>query len=279
MVTGPPLIINGLRPRSGTTFLKFLLSHHPDLYLPKVDEDYLSFGARHLADYAAAVVPRWHRRWGPRYYGPYDDTEDALLSHLGGSLLTFIGADDPQRRPILKTPFLTDVDVTLRMFPGCAVIVVLRDPRAIAHSFLGVQKQWGMNQTLENLASLWAEGIRRLEALLASQQDAVRSGRLILLRYEELYRNPSSVLNTTLTKAGLNPLPDVDRLVADMPVYLSSAAPPSADDVIRDQDRRPADFDPLRRWHSWSERDHARFVRICGTLMERWGYPPDRDAS
>ena len=277
MVTGAPLVINALRPRSGTTFLKFLLSHHPDLYLPKVDEDYLSYGASHLADYAASVVPRWHRQGGPRYYGPYQDTEDALLSHLGNALLEFIGADEPARRPILKTPFLTDLETTLRLFPDCTVIVMLRDPRSIAHSFLRIQQQWGLNLTLQDMAIRWAEAARRLEALLAHQQEAVRSGRLALLRYEELYGDPASVLNATLRKIGVAEMADTNRIADGMPVYLSSAAPVSADQVIRDQAQRPDGFDPLKRWRDWSAQDHARFVRICGTLMQRWGYDISRE--
>jgi len=274
--TPAPVFIVAPMGRSGTNFLKAVLSTHPDLYLADVLEDYLTAGAGKLQDYVDGVFTSWERIDTNNYQGPGKVGPDDMLAAIGTALLTFVGADkDPTRRPLMKTPAIGDLDVGLRVFPKANYLLLIRDPRSIAESFLHVQSDWNLSLTLEQLASNWAEHMRAVSRILADNQTAVREGRIVTIRYEKLVSDPAAVANTALQRIGIRPFPDGTAPATDFPVVGSSFGPRKADGKVDFSPKpKPEDFDPTQRWATWAPDRHHRFNRICGALMKRWGYEP-----
>lgn len=271
-----PVFIVAPMGRSGTNYLKSMLETHPDLYFVDVLEDYLNVGANHLSDYADGVFKMWEAMDGGSYTGPGTVSRDDMLAVIGDALLSLIGGDkDPTRRPLSKSPVAGDWPVGLRLFPDANYLLIIRDPRSIAESFLNVRSAWSLSFTLEHLASSWVQRMRLITQTLADHQDAVRDGRIVTIRYEKLVADPAPVLNGVLERIGLPPFPDGSAPDTNFPVIGSSFG-------IRTEEGRvdftpqpkPDDFDPRRRWADWTPDQHKRFNRICGSMMKKWGYEP-----
>ncbi len=274
--TPAPVLIVAPMGRSGTNFLRSVLVTHPDLYPAEVMEDYLTAGAGKLQDYADGVFKSWARIDSNNYTGPGTVGPDDMLAAIGNALLTFVGADkDPNLRPLMKTPAIGDLDVGLRVFPKANYLLLIRDPRSIAESFLQVQSEWNLSITLEQLASNWAGHMRALSRILADNQAAVSEGRIVIIRYEKLVSDPVTVANAALERIGLRPFPDEVARIADFPVVGSSFGARTADGKVDFSPKpKPEEFDPTQRWAAWTPAQHQRFNRICGAFMKRWGYEP-----
>ncbi|WP_161973965.1 sulfotransferase family protein [Hwanghaeella grinnelliae] len=271
-----PVIIVAPMGRSGTNYLKSMLETHSDLYPVDVREDYLNVGAENLNDYVNAVFKMWDGMDGGNYIGPETVGRDDMLQALGKGLLSFIGGDKhPNLRPLTKSPVAGDWDVGLRMFPNANYLLIVRDPRSIAESFLNVRSAWSMNFTLEQLAASWAQRMRAISKTIADNQDAVREGRIVTVRYEKLVADPAGVLNNVLERIGLPPFPEEGAPDEDFPVIGSSfGARTEAGRVDFTPQPKPKDFDPTKRWADWTPAQHHKFNRICGALMKKWGYEP-----
>lgn len=276
MPSPAPVLIVAPMGRSGTNYLKSMLETHPDLYSVDVREDYLNVGAAHLNDYANAVFKMWDGMEGGNYTGPGLAGRDEMLAAIGKSLLSFIGGTkDTTRRPLSKSPMAGDWDIGLRMFPNANYLLIVRDPRSIAESFLNVRSAWSLNFTLEQLATAWAHRMRAITKTITDNQDAVREGRIVTVRYEKLVADPGSVLNGVLERIGLPPFPDGAAPDQDFPVIGSSFGTRTDEGRVDFTPQpKPEGFDPTQRWSDWSLDQHQRFNRICGALMKRWGYEP-----
>ncbi len=270
-----PVMIVAPMGRSGTTVFKTMLASHPDLYLSDVAEDYFGYGADKLLDYIDGLFTLWERMEGHKYTGPGPFDRDSLLAEIGTTLLRYVGVRDPVKRPVLKSPSFGELEVTLRMFPTASFLILVRDPRSIAESYLHVQDQWGFEFTFDQIASNWAFRARTLLELLARQQAAVRENRLIIVRYERLVQDRTSVLTEILEKLRLPPFPTGSMPDETFPVIGSSfASRDSENRVSFDPVVPPSDFAPLERWRHWTPERHTRFNRLCGEMMKRWGYDP-----
>lgn len=271
-----PVLIVAPMGRSGTNYLKSMLETHPDLYPVDVLEDYLNVGAENLNDYVNAVFNKWDGMDGGNYIGPEKVGRDDMLAALGKALLSFIGGDKhPNLRPLSKSPVAGDWDVGLRLFPKANYLLIIRDPRSITESFLNVRSAWSLNFTLEQLAVTWAHRMRAISKTMADNQDAVREGRIVPIRYEKLVADPAGVLNGVLERIGLPHFPNGSAPGLDFPVIGSSfGARTEAGRVDFTPQPKPKDFDPTKRWADWSPAQHQKFNRICGALMKKWGYEP-----
>jgi len=272
---GAPIIICAPVARSGTTFCKYLISSHPNTYRADLKEDFLLHNAKNLQEYVDGLFKVWEGMDYELTLAPGRRTPDSLLSAMGDVLLTHIGRRESPDRMVLKTPRLCDLEVALRLFPGCQILIMIRDPRSILSSYLRAQKSWGSERSFEQVAKLWAESIRNLSSVLAENQPAVRSKQLILVRYEKLVSNTEAELRGLLEKLGL-PVAQECIDAANNPVVRGSSYLPfiNGERVNFQPQPMPDGFDPLVRWKDWTPERLARFNRICGSLMNKWGYQP-----
>lgn len=272
---GAPIIICAPMARSGTTFCKFLLDSHPNVYRANLHEDYLLQNADSLRFYTDTLYERWEGIRAKQALGPEKASPDDLLGALGGTLLQFIGQSDTSDRLLLKTPRLCDLHVALQLFPGCQVLVMIRDPRSIVSSYLRAQTDWGMALSFETIAGQWAKSVRYLADLLAENQQAVKDNRYILVRYERLASDTENEFRSLLQRLNLSMAPECMELIKN-PIVRGSSFLPRAEDGRVDfrPQPMPADFNPLERWRDWTPERHAKFNRLCGSIMRKWGYTP-----
>jgi sulfotransferase family protein len=127
------------------------------------------------------------RRWLHRYH-------EAQLRSLGGA------------RVLHKTPALSEsVDMLVAIWPDSPVIHLVRDPRAVAASYL--REWWGPSSWQEAID--WYE--RRVGAVLRCA-----SPRILTVRYEDLTARPASIL--TAIQQFLRLGPETSAMLASIAV-------------------------------------------------------------
>lgn len=272
---GPPIIVCAPIARSGTTYCKFLLNSHPKVYRTLLHEDYLLQNADSLRFYVDSLYDKWGYIRANQSLKAEKSSPDSLLTALGDTILRHIGQRMSSDRILLKTPNLCDLHVANRLFPECQVLVMIRDPRSIVSSYLRVQQDWGVSHSFEAIADRWVKAIRDLSYVLGMNQDAVKSNRLILVRYERLVSNTEFEFRALLEKLSLPMTSECIEVSRNPIVRGSSFMPRNKDGKVDFRPQpMPADFNPIERWSDWTPERHAKFNRICGSLMKTWGYPP-----
>lgn len=87
----------------------------------------------------------------------------------------------------IKHPYFTyHLENVSRLFPNAKIVIILRDGRAVANSYLKVR--WGTANIYAG-AKQWAREVRLQRAFLAANPD-----RAILVRYEDLVAEPRETL-------------------------------------------------------------------------------------
>lgn len=267
-----PIFVLALKGRSGTNYLRDLISAHPDVFRSDIPEDFLMMRAGQLTDYADRLLREWQSHTWYERFDLEAYTADNLLERLGWAMLQFVGETDRPGRMILKTPYLGDLSAALRLFPSGKMLILLRDPRSIVESTM--RSHWYNGASLEEQGSAWARSARYLENFLRDHQEAVRNGRIRLVRYEKLVRQPRQELTQLLDFLELSQDDHAISRADQSPVIGSSfLARTSSGDVDFRPVERPPNFDPVCRWSHWTPAQHRRFNRVCGAMMERWGYP------
>ncbi|MEQ8604299.1 MAG: sulfotransferase [Marivibrio sp.] len=265
-----PILIRALRGRSGTNHLADLLARHPDVALCEVAEDMLSFQAGKLVEYADGLFGVLSEIGRAQDLPPARRSADALTAGLGEALAAYLGAPAVPR-PLFKSPAFQDERAALRLMPTASLVVLLRDPRSIAES--AVRAHWGQGRTPVAVGADWAKAARRLDRFLSDSADLTRAGRVHLVRFEALAERPRKTLAALLGQLDLAATAEVLDYAEAAPVIGSSYLPrdPSGLTDFRPQPR-PEGFDPRTRWAHWGPKEHKAFNRVCGVMMERFGY-------
>lgn len=280
---GAPVFVLALHPRSGTNFLSDLLSAHPLVDRSPVPEDFIAERAGILSEYAENLVGKWEKYFDRGRLKREDYTADRLLCQFGQSLLAFIGQPNSERHMLLKTPALLDLPTLQRLFPTGQMLILLRDPRSIAESWL--QSNFEDGASVESVGYRCAQNMRALERWLNSGNKMADRERLHFVRFEELARSPCSEYQKILERIGLPYNAEAVAYAEDPPIIGSSFG--NQDHKRRHRSstptfaprRRPQGFDPTCRWAHWSIHTHRRFNRVCGSIMARWGYAPITEQS
>jgi LPS sulfotransferase NodH len=268
-LTDAPVMILGVS-RSGTTLLKEILDHHPDVAIPPesyfVTQLWDRHGARPDPERFVSDLGRLARLrdWGVmpgdvrRLLPDRPDFAQAIQA-----VYRAYAEMRGKRRFGDKTPaYMQRLDVLERAFPGARYVHIVRDGRDAGLSFIEMRRRprfnWARPRGLTAFATQWrreVSGARRF-----GRERAV--GRYLELRYEDLVADPESAVRELCEFLGLafdvemlayhrtqgpNPLPDHPRL----------ARPPAAG----------------RRWQEeMAPLDVERFEAIAGELIAELGY-------
>lgn len=272
---GSPIFVCAPMPRSGTTYCKYLVDSHPSVYRSDLNEDFFLYNANKLTGYVDSLYDIWSGLDDSQNLSHEKSSPDSLLGAIGETLLRHVGLRDTSDRMILKTPRLYDLDVALRLFPGCQVVIMIRDPRSIVSSYLRAQRGWDVDRSFEEIAEHWAVAVRGLSDVLASNQEAVRNNQFIIVRYERLVASVETEFHGLLRKLNLPITPECRDAIENPVVRGSSFLPFTKSGHVNFRPQpMPTDFNPLNRWSDWTPERHARINRICGSLMKKWGYIP-----
>lgn len=210
-----PVFIGGSM-RSGTTLLQRILCSAPGAN-PLIGEcHYLAM----LLDQNAILGASFDAM-----LGDYFDSPQAFADHMRCRAEAFLRMTLARHRPtqalVLKSPELTRNFPTLAdWFPAACFIVMMRDPRDIIASMLDV----GERHRAASVPSLFVASGRDVAALVRlyrsyyaplGQAWTRLAGRTLVLRYEDLVRDPATSLarltaftGLTLRAEHLQPMPD-----------------------------------------------------------------------
>ncbi|MDR7468309.1 MAG: sulfotransferase [Armatimonadota bacterium] len=263
-MTNAPIFIMGIMPRSGTVWLRQLLLQHPRCAGASPWEDWLVPNAYWLEHYVRAV----YRFWQPR-----DEVrEEWLYEALGRGLLTIWDGRVGEKRLVTKTPSVRNLHLFFKFFPQAYLLVLVRDGRAVVES---AARTSGLDH--ETGARAWARAAREILKFRQEADDA--AGRMLLVRYEDLYMDLETELRRILDFVRL-PVDEYDFEAAhNLPVRGSSAVSRMPSGRVHwTPVEKTAAFQPLMRWHSWSRLRHERFNWIAAPYLEAFGYEPRRFA-
>ena len=263
-----PVVLLGVS-RSGTTVLKEMFDHHPDLAIPSESYFLPQLWDRHgeAPDPKRFVtdvgrLPRI-REWGVT---PADVRErlpaDPSFADAIQAIYRAYADRRGKRRFGDKTPaYMQRLDILERAFPGAQYVHLVRDGRDAALSFIEMRRRprfnWARPRGLSAFAAQWrreVEGARRFGRERAA-------GRYRELRYEDLVTDPQTTLRELCVFLGIEFDPamldyhrDAKALV-DHPRLAEAPAP------------------GLRRWGEQMARDDGeRFEAIAGELLTELGY-------
>jgi len=254
----PPIFILGLLPRSGTNHLSDLLGLHPDTELMHpVYEDHLVRWTPHLVHYVDDVS----RRWSPEWEVPADEATE-LLSSLGDGVAAWVTGGSG-RHVVTKMPSVQNAHLFFRVFRSSPLVVVVRDGRSLAES--GVRTfGWTYERAFRSY-SMAAQVLLDLQA-------TAPSGRLHVVRFEDLVQHPDATMRSVCEHCALDPDSFPYERISQAPVRGSSALAGEGGNVHWARTEKPEGFAPVERWHSWSPHLHRRFAQLAGEQHQALGY-------
>lgn len=194
-LTGNNLLFLVGCPRSGTTWLQRLLASQDSIKTGQESRVFEYIGSQFRnwqQDINSAIYGRGGR--GMACYLNEEEFVSIQKKHLS-LLLAFMLKDlRPGQIFLEKTPAHAEfVPEIVRLLPEARIIHLVRDPRDVTASLLAAAASWG-NRWAPHRASqairLWwrhVNGVELAASLLAPD-------RFLEIRYEDLHRNPSSIL-------------------------------------------------------------------------------------
>lgn len=255
-----PIFILSALARSGTNYLWELLRRHPDCAPARspVWEDYLLQNAHHLERFAAGTQESWDESWGSTGH-----LRPKLLEALGDAVITFF-SEDEERRLLLKSPSIANLELFFDVFPRGHCLLLIRDGRDVAASGM---KTFGWG--LEDTAHSWVNSVSRIRRFLTGSGNE----RATLVRFEDLVLDPEQTLKELFSFLEMDPALFDMASLAQVPVRGSSTDRGAGrSNVNWDVQARPSGFDPVGRWRSWSDSDICAFEAIAGAELERSAY-------
>ena len=264
-------------PRSGTTWVQLLLSHHPAVATAPETQIF------------AYYLEPMRRQWAHELEGAHRAQGAAGLSRLLSEaefeelcrvnaqyVFDRIAARNADAAVVVeKSPkHALQADFIQKLFPDAYFLHVVRDPRDTAVSLLAASRSWGANWAPHNIIEagrMWRDHV------LSARRAGARSDRFLEVRYEELIADGVGRLEAIHRWLGL----PTDRSQCEMAV-----AACDFNKLKQAQNTRelplPGDRSPTEFFRSGSagtglselpRRQLALLEHVCGGLMEELGYP------
>ncbi|WP_106399667.1 sulfotransferase family protein [Actinocorallia populi] len=275
--SGPPVIVGGC-PRSGTTLLRSMLNSHPHLAVPHETAFIVplyrkrdSFGD--LADpdnrrkVAEWIVKDKKSRNERLKATPEELVEAALQSPPTlGSILAACFALNARnhgkpRWGDKRPSHAWNLNAIFDLFPDAQYVNVIRDPRACAASMNRVGWSWG---GVESATEMWQRAIVSAEAW----RRKLPREQYLDVYYEELVRDPRTVLGRVCAFLGLDPA-GIDSMLE----YHQDPERPTGTPFK--EISKPVTTESMHSWESQlSGTDVALIEEVVGEEMRRHGYEP-----
>lgn len=273
-----PLLIGGC-PRSGTTWIQFLIAAHPDVVTSR---------ETHVFD---------------KYVGPMKDWFDREETFAGGDGLSALFSDREFvakfLRPFVRQAFnrvaasaATGTETHLlektpgnmlhhalirQILPKARLLYIVRDPRAVVASFKAAARQdWGSwtRKPASEVCASW----NRYNAAFVDAQEVWPDRQITSVRYEDMKADPAGCLARLFDWAGL---PHDERLIADACARNEIGKLRSEQgDTLRADGR--TEFYRTGKIHGWVSELALEEIQetehLCAEHMRRWGYAKHKNA-
>lgn len=278
-----PIFIQGITPRSGTNFLYNVLSLHPDCHgitIRDMPEDHLLANANLLKRYASNAASFWSRH-GRRGKGDIVrqqlnlEMKGKLLASLGKGLLDYLYNMNPhaESKPLLtKTPNVLNLNDFFHLFPNARLVILVRDGRAVVESNV---KSFGAKY--EYATQNWTAAAKIIQDFDRDFQS--RCHQYMIVRYEDILNDFQAELTKILTFLRLDVQAFNFEDALSLPIFGSSQHFDVSQQLTSKTGYtgwkivdKKKDFNPVERWQTWSDAQHARFNCIAGAEMKHLGY-------
>ncbi len=284
-MTSSPVFVVGA-PRSGTTLVSAAIAAHPGFRGGPESNFFSRIDPADRAD--AAADPNWPAKAvdvlaaQSRHYLRVIDTfgvsEDDLTRYLtqrtpsqSAMLAALFQSTRPDEsdppRWVEKTPIhLWHVREILDHFPDATIVHVVRDPRDVARSLVGLP--WA---TESRVANAWQWLLDHAEIARAREDPAVEDA-IIDVRYEDVLIDPTTALTAICNAAGADFHPDMlspERAAGDMVLSAEWWKKKTA-----------TGMDPARAyaWRRDADTIDEAVAAMCDAEIRRFGYQPARRA-
>lgn len=274
----PPVFVVGMG-RSGTTLLRMMLTHHPNIAIPyesgfltSYHDRAAAFGPldddgnlRRLVD--AMLAEKNVRRWDHAFSSDriVAAVQQRTVAGVAEAIYADYAAGHGKPRWGDKSDYLDRLHVLNEMFPTAQFIHIIRDGRDVALSVMKLP--WGPNDIV-GAAEWWDTHVmvgRRVGAVLGPQ-------RYLEVRYERLVAQPEHELRRCCAFLGETYAP----AMLDYAGSASSAIPAETRALHHGVDAAPYQA----RIHAWKREMHpadvALFTRHAHRMLTELGYevPP-----
>ena len=277
---GRPLFI-GACPRSGTTLLRVLLDHHPDLAIPQETNFVrpLWWQRVRFGDLRDPANRRRVAEWifttrgvrGGRLRDGQISRRDAIRrvadapptagSMVQACLQLYAEVHGKPRWGDKRPAYSGFIGMLFEMFPDAQYINVVRDPRGAVAS--QIPMGWDAPEVAMPAATArWEAAVRRTDHFAGR----LRPDQFLDLRYEDMVSDPHAVLERVCAFAGLRADDAVETMIRRR---RSSAGKRVAE---------PITTASVERWRERLHPDQVALVeREMAPLLNRFGYRPAED--
>jgi len=254
-----PIFIVGISPRSGTNYLYNLLALHPECtFSNHYGEDFIINGLDKYLNFYEKVTYQWKKDWNNNRADFRKALEQGLLEYL-------TPVDSNARYMITKTPNPTNTDLFLRVFSQGFLIIITRNGQDLAESYTT-----SLKGGFEDVVRGWSRGAKWIDKI-ARDENMMNSGRVAVIKYEDLY------LKNELVMSKLLDLLHLDKSKYDFDRSQNFDVIGSSSHVGRSKDfwepvPKEKSFNPLNRSAGWGRLKHYRFNWLAGKYSKALGY-------
>lgn len=275
--TAPPIFIIGVH-RSGTTLLRFILSSHPNIYIPPesdfiprffLNEPQQKISPREVKNYLDFIFREY--RFAKEWQAPPPDPDDFFQQMLSPTPAGFLDALYRQyaqqyqaHRWGDKTPiYASYVDLLDALFPHALFLHIIRDPRDAALSLLEKYAAREYHVDIFFAARNWVRRIKK------ARRDGLQLGehRYLEIHYEDLVQNPEELIQQMCDFIGVkfhSAMLQHFRLAEELIPEESH---------FFNQVRKPIGSDRIGRWQQLMPEMDIRLIEaVCGNLLQKCGY-------
>ena len=276
----PPPVVYIVSPtqRSGTNFLSKLLEKHPDLAIPAgnnlATEQCLYSYSESLKSYLGKTVTAWNH-WNKTNPSLANEQTKWVMRYFGEGLLRYLSNFIEQGKTLLlKTPDSNNLPDIFHMIPHARVVILLRDGRDTVQSYAN---SWGGGfGTFGKMCKRWAD---RAQTILRFKEKAARSGydkQIYEVYYEQLNSNTSEELKKIFNFLELDNEKYPWEGVDEVPVLGSSTYRGEKEKNVHWKPiSKTENFNPNKKWLSWSRAKKNIFIRNAGKSLIELGFEKD----
>ena len=256
-----PIFIIGINPRCGTNYLFYLLNQHPDC-IPSfhIGEDFIMHYADKLLDYYKSVTSKW---------SPLENNKPGyFLRCLESGIVKYLDPAAKEAKFVVsKTPLPTNAHYFLDIFSSGYMIIIIRKGQDTTESFMK-----SFNSRFDDSARGWKNGAKCICNIL-NDEKLMSSGRVILVKYEDLYLNNEEILKNLFDFLQLDKDKYDYEKSSNSGVIGSSSFKGDSKKLTWKPVAKNDTFNPLNRSQNWSRFQHYRFNWIAGDYSDKLGYP------
>ncbi|QDT08777.1 sulfotransferase family protein [Stieleria marina] len=258
--------------RSGTTLVRSILNNHPDVMISyeapasvTLVETFQQYGMRATIEAMRSFEQFDAVDW-LHVFDRLDEVSDVTLADVVAAANNNLLQQNGKHIWGDKTPAYTRfVDTLASMYPNSVFVHIVRDPRAVAASW--VQTDWGPN-TAFHAGREWQQRVSEADRSLKQLPES----RVAVIRFEDFLVDPEKTIQPVCQRIGV---PYTSAMLQERDLE-SDALPTRFFQKLHAKSQERLDPSRTDRWRSIDDRKLALIESQTWELMQLFGYEPTR---